>query len=287
MKSISDGILGYCILAIFLATPGLTAELKITKTEKVELNGVRDIEKITFKSPVDQAEDFALVKPPDKDTTSNRSDGLWCVYLHGGGSTGCQLFERFGKSIVPLLLERNLGILSPNYRGSFSYMCPEALEDTRILLDHVRKKYNAKKFLFIGGSMGGAAVLTYSSLHPEDVAACVALCPIVDFPSFIEGSVIYGPRVKDAYKNDAKALERHSALRNTDHLTMPVYVVHGEKDHTIPVDQPRRLKEKLAAKRDFVYVEIPWGDHETPCNTNHVETALKWGLDMAEKGPSR
>jgi pimeloyl-ACP methyl ester carboxylesterase len=45
---------------------------------------------------------------------------------------------------------------------------------------------------------------------------------------------------------------------------MPVAVVHGTADDIIPVSQPRRLAAAVGDKTDFVYIEIPGGDHDSP-----------------------
>jgi pimeloyl-ACP methyl ester carboxylesterase len=62
---------------------------------------------------------------------------------------------------------------------------------------------------------------------------------------------------------DPALYRRHSVIGNAGKLTMPVYFTHGEKDGVIPVAHARRLAAKMKGKADFVYREIPGGDHDS------------------------
>ncbi len=56
----------------------------------------------------------------------------------------------------------------------------------------------------------------------------------------------------------------HSASANAARLTMPIVLVHGERDETIPVEEARDLAAKMKTKQTFVYREIPDGGHDAP-----------------------
>ena len=89
------------------------------------------------------------------------------VYLHGHGSDGSQLFTREDIKVnLPLLAELGLSVISPDLRGN-GWMCPAAVADLADILTSCRKKYNFRRFVFLGGSMGGTGALIFAVRHPE------------------------------------------------------------------------------------------------------------------------
>jgi pimeloyl-ACP methyl ester carboxylesterase len=236
------------------------------KVEQVEINGTKGIERLRFKSPLDGVEDFALALPP------KGGSAIWIVNIHGHGSKGDQLFTRpdIKAKWLPVFIERGFGILTPNVRGN-SWMGEAAAADLHGLLQTVRERYGVKGFIFVGGSMGGTSSLIYASLHPEDVMACVALCPATDLPSFRDfAGAQQAPVMKEiaaaidsAYSSDRAKMQAHSALLRFERLKMPLYIVHASDDPIIPVAQSRLLAKAMAGSPDFKYIEIP-GGHDSP-----------------------
>ncbi len=158
--------------------------------------------RLAFRSNIDGAEDWALLWPPER-------GGHWCVVIHGYGSHGDQIFVRedIRRDWLPRFRARGMGILAPNHRNN-GWMGPRAAADLHALLEFVRREFGAKRFTFIAGSMGGSCNLIYAVLHPEDVAAVVALCPVSDLaPSTVGATPTYR-------RHPSQALSRTSA-RNT------------------------------------------------------------------------
>jgi len=259
--------------------------LKNLKTAKVEINGVRGIEKFTFTSPLDGVEDFALALAPKHASKT----GIWIVNLHGHGSNGDQLFTRkdMKDTWLPAMIDGGYGILAPNLRGN-SWMSEAAAKDLQTLLRLVRERYGVKGFIFVGGSMGGTSCLIYASLHPEDVMACVALCPATDLPSYREfcgkgGMPILNEiagAIDAAYPGGRNTLQAHSALVHADALKMPLFIAHATSDPTIPVEQSRRLAKAMTRMPDFKYREIP-GGHNSPLPL--MPEGLKWVTERLQK----
>jgi pimeloyl-ACP methyl ester carboxylesterase len=44
---------------------------------------------------------------------------------------------------------------------------------------------------------------------------------------------------------------------------MPVILTMGEKDPLIPVEETRKIAAAMRGKGDFVYHEVPGGDHDS------------------------
>ena len=101
------------------------------------------------------------------------------VYLHGHGSDGSQLFTREDIKVnLPLIDGLGLSVVSPDLRGN-SWMCPAAVADLAEILNSCREKYGWKRFVFLGGSMGGTGALIFAVLVLMDCARAIAsLAPV-------------------------------------------------------------------------------------------------------------
>lgn len=227
-------------------------------------------------------DDWALVRMPRPDVAT------WVVNLHGHGSHGDQLYTRpdIRDGWLPAFVAAGVGILTPNLRDN-AWMCPQAVDDLRGLLAHMREAHGARRFLVVGGSMGGTSTLAYAALHPEDVAGAIALCPATDIavyrdwcrgrPAGVHREI--GEAIDAAYggaRTARTASARHSAVRNARRLTMPLYVAHGAADDVIPVSEPRRLVGAMAEAANLVYVEVPDGGHDSPLPL--MASAFAWLL---------
>lgn len=238
------------------------------------------VDKLTYHSPQDGLEDWALAWP----ATDQRNP--WVVHLHGHGSTGDQIFTRddIREKWLTRYRKLGLGVLSPNLRGN-AWMCPEAVNDLHGLLKAVRRNHNVRTFILVSGSMGGTGNLIYSIRHPEDVAAVVALCPVTDIVSYHRWCGEYASAsskeirqaIETAYCGTPEIApgryEPHVVMKNKHCLKMPVFLMHATGDDVIPVQQSRDLYNTLKSRADVEYVEIDGGDHDSPLNN---DTMLKW-----------
>lgn len=228
------------------------------------------VQRLTYVSVVDNCEDWALLWPPEGSEPD--SPATWVVSLHGHGSTGDQLYtyDKVREHRLDGLRKEGWGILSPNLRGN-AWMCPAAVEDLHSLLEYLRNNFNAESFVFFSGSMGGTGNLIYGVLHPEDVSACVSLCPVTDLPDFEQWCAQRKSCITEAIDfsyggtplGKTDLYRRHSAFANMDKITFPVLITHGDADDTVPVEQSRRFAEKAKNfKFPFEYIEIPKGGHD-------------------------
>ncbi len=235
--------------------------------------------KLTYRSGVDGQNDWALIC---NDIDNAR---VWLVMLHGHGAKGDQIFTR--PDIRPwqqTISKHGMAILSPNLRGN-AWMGPAATQDLHALLAHVRRDYGAETFIFASASMGGTGSLLYAVLHPEDVAAVVALCPATDMAAYHAWATHrstpilqeIATAIQQSYggtPNDVpEVYAARSALAHCETLTMPLTMAHGDSDATIPIKQSRQLVERLHLRGiDVSYKEILGGGHDAPLL--EFETAL-------------
>jgi len=255
--------------------------MRIERMTHAGLDGFPEVLRVDYRSPKDGYADWTLVRP------SERAE-LWVVCLHGHGSHGDQLYTRpdIRDWWLSRFLQHRVGILTPNLRDN-AWMGPAAAADLHELLAWTRNQYRVKRFLFFSGSMGGTGNLIYAVLHPDDVAAAVALGAASDPASYRrwcrtqQGGVVHeiADAIEESYGDHADLYHRHSPLKHASKLTMPVYLAHGADDAIIPVDQSQRLANAMAGRPNFIYREIPSGDHDSPLADGD---AFDWAIARLE-----
>ena len=235
----------------------------------------------------DDVPDWALVLPPTGDVRT------WLVNIHGHGSEGDQLYTRDDIREMWLMhyLRRGFGILTPNLRGN-GWMSPSVVMDMDNLLDFLRSRYGAERFLFDGGSMGGTSSLIYATLRPENVSglsvrgAATDLVFYLDYcqrqrniPSDPEWHSIVLGQIADAIIEHyggtpdecPEVYRAHSAIHHAERLRgIPFLFSHGVHDAIMPVVMARRFAAAMADNPDFTYVEMPGGEHDAPLSLGYT-----------------
>jgi pimeloyl-ACP methyl ester carboxylesterase len=235
-----------------------------------------------YRSPLDNREDWAMILPP-------KGTDTWIVCIHGHGSHGDQLYTRkdINETWLPAFRKSGFGILTPNLRDN-SWMAPAAVFDLHLVLNYLRTEYSAQRFIFASGSMGGTSNLIYAVLYPQDVDAVIGLGVVADLTSYYgwcrnrNSGIVkeIADAIETAYGGTPDQIpdvyERHSTLRHTNRLRMPIYIAHGTNDALMPICEPRNLAVKLTSLKTFHYEEIPHGGHDAPLG--QMPQALDWIL---------
>lgn len=238
-------------------------------------------ERVEFISALDGRRDWYLVVP-------GKPDRPCLINLHGHGSAGDQLWVR--PDIRPNLeaaVRKGMTVLSPNLRGN-AWLSPSAAADLAQIIAAERQCRVWTKTLFVAGSMGGTSALAFAALRPDLVDGVVALGAATDIARYQAWCLAPDspPRTAAIRKAIAEAIEvaygpadktPHSASANAARLAMPIVLVHGERDETIPVEEARDLAAKMKTSPNFVYREIPGGGHDAPL------THWSEGLELVEK----
>ena len=188
------------------------------------LNQALKIDRWEYESPVGGLSDWALLRNGRED------NDLWVVVLHGHGAAGDQLFTRDDlKPRERQIAELGLGLLCPNLRGN-AWMSPAAVDDLHFLLNRVRERRGARRFVFCSGSMGGTGNLIYAIRHPEDVAGVVALCPATDIGSYYAWAAARGDETVIAAIREAFDYEPTITDAPT-HIDSDAWRAAGRFDH--------------------------------------------------------
>ncbi len=249
------------------------------------------VRRITYRSDVNGITDWALLERPADSATTR-----WIVNLHGHGATGDQLYTRpdIRDDWLPMFRELGVGILALNLRGN-AWMGPAAAADLRAMLRWLREQHHAHQLIFVGGSMGGTSCLAYAGLEPTCVAGMVAMCPatdVADYHGWCTRHTDYHPvivEIRDAIElayggtpeSSPATYAGHRAILQADQFQMPLAIIHGDDDGTIPVGQSRALVHAMGDAPNLHYKELPGGDHNAPLS--YCREGLTWVLDRLEK----
>ena len=113
----------------------------------------------------------------------------------------------------------------------------------------------------VGHSLGGNGAWYLAFHNPGRFAAVVPVCTWVEalgpFPPLAPG---------DAFAAVARGIGR-----------TPVFMVHGDADTLVPVEQSRRMARALqAAGANFTYIEMPGVGHNTWDPTYNSSVFTSW-----------
>jgi poly(3-hydroxybutyrate) depolymerase len=173
------------------------------------------------------------------------------VALHGLGGTDASMMEGYGKTLPKLAEEHGYLVAAPmGYRrnGGYGRVNPNVAADTAAVrmtqlseqdvlnvLKLVREQYQVdpNRIYLMGHSMGGYGTWNLGNKHADIWAA---LAPIA------------GGNSPGLDLNRLKGI--------------PIMIVHGDADHTVPVEASRKAVEGLKKLGLFYeYIEVPGGGH--------------------------
>jgi predicted peptidase len=180
-----------------------------------------------------------------------QSDKRWplMLFLHGAGESGTNLAKvktHGPPKIVESKPDFPFILVSPQSpRGGWN-------NDTlNALLEDVIRNYRVDKsrVYLTGLSMGGFGTWSLAAAHPEEFAAIVPICG-------------------GGNPADAKKL-----------ASLPIWVFHGAKDPTVPVQRSREMVEAIkAAGGNIKYTEYPEARHDSWTETYDNPALYDWLL---------
>jgi dipeptidyl aminopeptidase/acylaminoacyl peptidase len=190
---------------------------------------------------------------------ADQSRGLM-VSVHGGPTS--QSIADWNAR-VQYFVERGWAVLHVNYRGSTGYGAPyrcalegrwgaRDVDDVAAGIRHAAKEGwgNAKRVVLMGGSAGGLTVLNTAALHPDLVAATIALFPVTDLLEldatthrFESG---YNTRLVGKLPDAHETYVANSAITLASKIRSPLLLLHGTADMVVPPSQSAALEAIVA-----------------------------------------
>jgi len=188
---------------------------------------------------------------------------------------------------VQFLANRGYAVLQPNYRGSSGYgtkftdlgkgqwglAMQDDLTDAVAWATH-EGLADAKRVCIVGGSYGGYAALRAAQRDKGVYRCAVSFAGVSDMPGMIryDGAFLNGGRNKDYFRERAPDLTAVSPANFAADFSIPVLLMHGNDDTTVPVKQSRLMVSRLkAAGKTYRYVEQPGGDHHLSSEADRVQ----------------
>jgi len=185
------------------------------------------------------------------------------------------------------LANRGYAVLQPNYRGSSGYgtkftdlgkgqwglAMQDDLTDAVAWATH-EGIADAKRVCIVGGSYGGYAALRAAQRDKGVYRCAVSFAGVSDMPGMIryDGAFLNGGRTKDYFRERASDLTGVSPANFAADFSIPVLLMHGDDDRTVPVKQSRLMVSRLkAAGKTYRYVEQPGGDHHLSSEADRVQ----------------
>ncbi|MDF0490845.1 S9 family peptidase [Sphingomonas sp. H39-1-10] len=185
------------------------------------------------------------------------------------------------------LANRGYAVLQPNYRGSSGYgtkftdlskgqwglAMQDDLTDAVAWATH-EGIADAKRVCIVGGSYGGYAALRAAQRDKGVYRCAVSFAGVSDMPGMIryDNRFLSGKSTEDYFRERAPDLAAVSPANFAADFSIPVLLMHGDDDTTVPVKQSRLMVSRLkAAGKTYRYVEQPGGDHHLSSEADRVQ----------------
>jgi dipeptidyl aminopeptidase/acylaminoacyl peptidase len=167
---------------------------------------------------------------------------------------------------VQFFLSEGFAVVAPNIRGSSGYGRKyldldnvekrlDSIHDIEQLALHLRApKYNIDtgNLVIYGGSYGGFSVLSSLTEYPDLWKAGVDLFGISNFVTFLKNTAPWRRALREAeygsLERDLEVLERISPINKVDKITVPLFIIQGDRDERVPLSESLQIYESLKSR---------------------------------------
>jgi len=226
-----------------------------------------NLKEISFVAEADKTtQQYMLILPPDF-RPDQPHDLL--IALHGHGSDRRQFATQARsecKAARDAAARHGMIFVSPDYRGTASWMSPKAEADVAQIIGDLKRQYRVGKVIVTGGSMGGVACLAFAARRPELVDGVASMNGCANLLEYsVEPFVTAIARSYGGTKAEIPQVWKdRSAEYWPERLTMPVAMTAGGKDTAVPPESVVRLAGILKQlNRAVLLIYRETGGHST------------------------
>ena len=249
---IMTGLWAWSVLLVAAASANAAAEYQPPKD-------------IPFTAQHDGSEQRYVLLLPQDFTPDSAHDLL--IALHGHGSDRWQFATSTRdecKGVRDSAAMQNMIFVSPDYRAKTSWMGPAAEADMVQIIGDLKQRFNIRKVVVAGGSMGGSSSLSFAVMHPEHVDGVIALNGTAnhfEYENFQEAiAQSFGGTKSEVPEEYKKRSAEYWPLR----LSMPLALTTSGQDTSVPPDSVIRLAGILKKLHPNVFhVHRPKQGHTT------------------------
>jgi dipeptidyl aminopeptidase/acylaminoacyl peptidase len=141
-----------------------------------------------------------------------------------------------------------------------------------------QKLADPRRVAAVGGSYGGYAALMGSIKTPDLYRCVVSLAGVTDLIDLSRGESIYynadavTDRIYGNYSRDRDQLLATSPSRRAAEIQVPVLLLHGTDDHSVPYAQAESMAKALqAAGKNFRLVTLTDADHSLSRQSHRLQ----------------
>ena len=200
------------------------------------------------------------------------------------------------------LAERGYAVVQPNYRGSTGYGTPfhekgegewglkmqDDLDDAVAWLAS-QGIADAKRTCIVGASYGGYAALRAAQRGGGIYRCAVSYAGVSDLGAMkrYDGRFLGGQARGDWLKKQAPDFRSVSPLFAAADFSIPVLIVHGKEDRTVPYSQSKSMADRLEdAGKPVVFITQPQADHHFTRGEDRLEFLKALEKFLAEHNPA-
>lgn len=192
------------------------------------------------------------------------------INIHGGPES--QFRPTFLGRNNYFLNEMGVAMIFPNVRGSSGYgktfltldnweKREDSVKDIGALLDWIKTQpdLDADRVQVQGGSYGGYMTLAVSTHYANRIRCAIDIVGISNFVSFLERTESYRRDLRRVEYGDERdprmreVLNKISPLTNADKITKPLFVVQGQNDPRVPLNEAEQIVATLKKSKTPVW----------------------------------
>ena len=206
------------------------------------------------------------------------------VMPHGGPEARDSLtFDAWSE----ILATRGYLVVQPNFRGSAGYgQWGGKMQDdiTDAVMELVKSgQADPKRICIFGASFGGYAALYGASQSPGLYKCAASFAGVSDLKALVEWEhrtkghedrYLYASRTIGHPVRDGARLRATSPINQVDRMNIPVLLIHGADDHSVPVEQSQMMEQAMRKARKDVRLVVFPGEGHTDWSTRNEQLAL-------------